>query len=87
VREHEWINTPEARQRRGERSLFALTDILNALNHGHTPPPHAMSVMQEISRETARAASWRMLQRLRRHERPDTMPLPAPLAEPEENDK
>ncbi|MER5694929.1 hypothetical protein ACWDBO_31465 [Streptomyces mirabilis] len=80
MREHEWINTPEARQCRGERSLFALTDILNALDHGHTPPSHAMTVMQEISRETARAGAWRTLDRLRRED-----PL-EPLTEPRQYD-
>lgn len=73
MREHEWINTPEARQRRGERSLFALTDILHALNNGRPAPEHAMAVMQEISREAARASAWRMLDRLR-HEDPLTDP-------------
>ena len=86
MREHEWINTPEARQRRGERSLFALTDILNALDHNHTPPPHAMAAMQEISRETARAGAWRTLDRLRREDPPaesaPAVDVPEPLTEP-----
>ena len=34
MREPEWINTPEARQRRGERSLFAIDDILPAMRPG-----------------------------------------------------
>jgi hypothetical protein len=63
MREHEWINTPEARQRRGERSLFAIEDAIHALNNGKPIPENAERVLAEVSRETARASAWRMLTR------------------------
>lgn len=63
IRECDWINTPEARQRRVERSLFALDDALHALENGKPIPENADRVLAEVSRETARACAWRMLQR------------------------
>jgi hypothetical protein len=63
IRECDWINTPEARQRRGERSLFAIEDALHALRNGKPIPENAARVLAEVSRETARASAWRTLQR------------------------
>ncbi len=65
IRECDWINTPEARRRRGERSLFAIEDAIHALENGKPIPENAARVLAEVSRETARASAWRMLQRLR----------------------
>ena len=63
VRECDWINTPEARQRRTERSLFAIDDALRALRNGKPIPENAERVLREVSRETARASAWRMIRR------------------------
>lgn len=63
MREADWINTPEARQRRGERSLFAIDDALHALENGKPIPENAARVLAEVSRETARAHAYRMLRR------------------------
>ena len=63
MREHEWINTPEAQQRRGERSLYAIDDAIHALENGKPIPENAERVLAEVSLETARAAAWRMLDR------------------------
>ncbi|MGW1744563.1 hypothetical protein ACWCRD_02875 [Streptomyces sp. NPDC002092] len=65
MREHEWINTPEARQRRGERSLYAIDDAIHALENGKPIPENAERVLKEVSRETARASAWRMIQGMR----------------------
>ena len=84
MREHEWINTPEARQRRGERALFAIDDAIHALRNGKPIPENAERTLTEISRETARASAWRMIKRISREGPADT-PQPAPdvpLAEP-----
>jgi hypothetical protein len=62
-REHEWINTPEARRRRNERTLFALDDILRALDNGRPAPAHALAALDDVNRESARAGAWRMIRR------------------------
>ena len=84
MREHEWINTPEARQRRGERSLFAIDDAIHALENGKPIPENADRVLREVSRETARASAWRMIQRMRLDEPTDTQQpaVDGPLTEP-----
>jgi hypothetical protein len=65
IRERDWINTPEARQRRGERSLFAIDDAIRALENGKPIPENANRVLAEVSLETARASAWRMIRRFR----------------------
>lgn len=65
IRECDWINTPEARHRRMERSLFAIEDAIHALENGKPIPENAERVLTEVSRETARASAWRMIQRMR----------------------
>jgi len=82
MREHEWINTTEARQRRGERSLFAIDDVLRALRNGKPIPENAERVLGEVSRETARAGAWRMIDRLRREDPPADPARPAEMPEP-----
>lgn len=62
LRERDWINTPEARSRRMERSLFALDDALHALENGKPIPENADRVLAEVSLESARALAWRMIQ-------------------------
>lgn len=52
-----------AARRRNERSLYAIGDILHALENGRPAPAHAVRVLHEVSRESARAAAWRMIRK------------------------